>query len=262
MFIQLLKSPLAKLIFLITLLGNSALAKDNIPPKSDTVIFVHGFLRTSKNMSALASSFKKDGWHVENWSYPSRQKYIEEHAKDLVHRLNQIAKTQPGKPISFVTHSMGGLVVRCALNQLDCPNEAKMGRAVLIAPPNRGSEFARSLYKYKLFRSILGNKSGNQLMTTPLDGFDRLGSFPEYMPVLVISGTAGINPLISKGHDGKVGVNETHLSTPHFHEKSFAGHSWICHTPTVIKKTKEFISRHEKIITPSLIHHQEQIEDY
>ena len=247
MLTQLLKSHLVRFVFIFIFLGNCLFANEQnvtqIHPKSGIVIFVHGFMRTSKNMSALAFSFKKDGWRVENWSYPSRQKYIEEHAKDLVTRLNQISKQKPGKPISFVTHSMGGLVVRCALNHMDCPNEAKMGRAVLIAPPNRGSEFARKLYNFKLSRNVLGDKSGNQLMKTPLDGFDKLGNFPDLMPVLIFSGTAGFNPMISDVNDGKVGLNETCLSTAHFHEKTFAGHSWICHTPTVIKKTKEFLSK-------------------
>lgn len=246
MLTQLLKNRMAKFVITFTFLGNSLFARDQsftqTNPKSGTVVFVHGFMRTSKNMSALASSFRKDGWHVENWSYPSRQKYIEEHAKDLVDRLNQISKQSPGKPISFVTHSMGGLVVRCALNLKDCPNEAKIGRAVLIAPPNKGSVFARNLANYKLSRNVLGNKSGSQLMKTPLDGFDRLGNFPDSMPVLIISGTAGFNPMISEVNDGKIGLHETCLNTKHFHEKVFAGHSWICYMPTVINKTKKFLS--------------------
>ncbi len=203
-----------------------------IHPKSGTVIFVHGFMRSSKNMSALAFSFQKDGWNFENWSYPSRQKHIEEHAKDLVDRVKLISQQSPGKPISFVTHSMGGLIVRCALNHQDCPEEAKMGRAILIAPPNRGSIFARKLYNNRLARGILGQKSGKQLMTTSHNGFDKLGDFPNHMPVLVISGTAGINPMIPDANDGKVAFHETCLKTPHYHESSFSGHSWICHTPS------------------------------
>ncbi len=246
MLTQPLRNHLVRFVFIFIFLEKCLFANEQnitqIHPKSGTVIFVHGFMRTSKNMSVLAFSFKRDGWRVEKWSYPSRQKYIEEHAEDLVNRLNEISQQHPGKPISFVTHSMGGLVVRCALNHPECTNEAKMGRAVLIAPPNRGSLFARKLYNYKLSRKVLGNKSGKQLMTIPLDGFDKLGNFPDHMPVLIISGTAGFNPMISDVNDGKVGLNETCLSTAHFHEKSFASHSWICHSPTVIKKAKEFLS--------------------
>lgn len=252
MLTQLLRNHLVRFVFIFILLGKSLFANEQnvtqIHPKSGTVVFVHGFMRTSKNMSALAFSFKRDGWRVENWSYPSRKKYIEEHAKDLVNRLNQISRQEPGKPISFVTHSMGGLIVRCVLNHTDCPNEAKIGRAVLIAPPNKGSIFARKLHKFKPMRRVLGEKAGKELMTGHPKNFDRYGKFPEDMPVLVISGTAGINPMISGINDGKVSVTETRLQTDHFHESCLAGHSWICHTPSVIRKTKNFLFQESVIL--------------
>ncbi len=236
-----------KYLFLFMLFSKSLVG---CPALSDeTVVCVHGFMRTSKSMSRIAASLEKEGWAVERWSYPSRHKYIEEHAQDLVERLNQIVMERPGKPISFVTHSMGGLIVRCALNDPDCPSEAKQGRAVLIAPPNRGSVLARKLNKYALPKTILGKKAGSQLMTTLPDGFDALGDFPSDMPVLVIAGTAGINPLIAGPSDGKVGLRETCLNTPHFRVKSFSGHSWICQTPTVIKKTGAFLR--QRVLTHS-----------
>lgn len=205
------------------------------------VVLVHGFMRSSLNMGLINHYLKKDGWQTTNWSYPSRDKIIEEHAQDLCVYLKEIAKQQPGKPIHFVTHSMGGLVVRTALNQTDCPNEAKIGRAVLIAPPNRGSEFARTLNAYAFFRRVMGPNAGKQLMTTEWDGFDSLGSFPNSKKILVIAGTSGINPLITGTNDGKVSVDETSLPTPHIRVQYPAGHSWICYSPTVAKKVCSFL---------------------
>ena len=118
-----------------------------------------------------------------------------------------------------------------------------MGRAVLIAPPNRGSEFARNIGKYRLVRKVVGDQAGAELTQAPLDGFDQLGDFPEEMPVLVIAGTAGFNPLISGPNDGKVAVSETRLNSSHAHETCFAGHSWICHAPTVVKQSKRFLEQ-------------------
>ncbi|MGA8164885.1 MAG: alpha/beta hydrolase [Waddliaceae bacterium] len=234
------------MLFYSVLTANAARCEDEKhvfhPKPAGTVVLVHGFLRSSMNMYAFSHSFKKEGWNVVNWSYPSRRKLIEEHADDLVSRLKIIANCHPNEPISFVTHSMGALVLRCALNHSECPDEAKIGRAVLIAPPNRGSSFARSLHRYKPMRWLLGEKSGHQLMTTSPDGFDRMGNFPGDMPVLVISGTAGWNPAIGGVNDGKVGLQETCLQTPHYHASSYAGHSWICLVPSVVKKAKKFLS--------------------
>lgn len=211
--------------------------------QENTIVFVHGFMRSESNMSALARSFEKSGFHTVNWGYPSREKYIEEHGADLVRQLIEIASLRPGEPIHFVTHSMGGLVIRAAINHPLCPKEALMGRVVLIAPPNKGSLLARKLSRVKLLRNIFKNKSGKQLMTTPHGGFESLGNFPTHMPVLVISGTAGFNPLIRGYDDGKVAVSETCLSTPHAHETVFSGHSWICHSPATIKKARRFIMK-------------------
>ncbi len=232
-----------RVLFTLLVLQNCAFADiENNAPKNGIVVLVHGFMRKAGNMSMMQSSLKKEGWSVENWSYPSKEKYIEEHAEDLVYRLSEISKQHAGVPISFVTHSMGGLIVRCALNHPNCPNEAKMGRAVLVAPPNKGSVFARKLHNYKVFKAIAADKAGKQLMTTELEGFDYLGNFPDHMSVLVIAGTAGFNPMISGTNDGKVAVSETYLNTPHSHETVLAGHSWICHSPTVVKKAKAFLS--------------------
>ena len=47
--------------------------------------------------------------------------------------------------------------------------------------------------------------------------------------------------MISGKNDGKVGVDETRLSTPHEFRKVFAGHSWICHTLKTVEIAKEFL---------------------
>ncbi|MFZ0566016.1 MAG: hypothetical protein WAM28_07520 [Chlamydiales bacterium] len=208
---------------------------------SGSVVTVHGFMRSSKSMAVMASSIGKEGWRVLNWSYPSRSKYIEEHAEELVNRLKILSHKYPDRPISFVTHSLGALIVRSTLNHPDCPSEAKKGCAVLIAPPNRGAYFARYLHRYPLFRKILGEKAGQELMTTPRDGFDHLGDFPNQMPILIISGTGGTNPIIPDLNDGKVGLKETCLSTSHYHQTTPSRHTWICYKSDVIKKTKKFL---------------------
>jgi len=221
-----------KLIFLLIFVFSMSL----VMGFEDTIVCVHGFMRKGGNMSAITRSFQKEGCMVVNWTYPSRQKTIEEHAEDLVKDLQFIAQ---GKPISFVTHSMGGLIVRCALNHPDCPEDAKRGKAVLIAPPNGGSSLARYLHQYAFIRRVLGDKSGKQLMTA--EDFDHLGDFPEQMPVLVIAGTMGFNPFISGKNDGKVTVAETRLSTLYTHETVCAGHCWISHCPTTLQKAKHFM---------------------
>ncbi len=210
-------------------------------PGRGTVVCVHGFLRGRGCLWAMERSLKADGWRVENRDYPSRKWTIRKHAEDLAWELNRIAASHPGEPISFVTHSLGGLVVRAALNLPDCPAEARAGAAVLMAPPNLGSAMARRLQGSCLARLAFGPASGRELMEE--EDFEPLGAFPEGMPVLVVAGDFGFNPWIAGQDDGKVGVEETRLGTPHEFRRVHAGHSWIGWCPTVLRVSKRFLRR-------------------
>lgn len=200
---------------------------------AETVVCVHGFMRSAQSMALMANALRKEGHLVMNWSYPSRGESIESHAAALVEKLQELVQERPGEPICFVTHSLGGVIVRAALNHPDCPIEAKVGRAVLLAPPDRGAQLARTLYKRPLARILMGDGAGRDLGTTEEGGFDALGPFPESMGVLVIAGT----------RDGKVLIEETHLTSPHERLEGPYYHTWIAWHPRVITATKEFIGR-------------------
>ncbi len=231
------------LLFLIILQFRSINAQNMISihdknRKKPIVFCIHGFYRTKLNMYFIAKSLKKDN-EVYNWRYKSRDKYINEHAQDLVNQLIEIAKNNPNKPINFVTHSMGGLVLRCALNHKACPIEAKIGKAVLIAAPNKGSVMAQKLQKSRLVRYLFKDKAGSELMKKK--DFDDLGVFPASMEILQIVGTFGLNPWLHEKNDGKIAVSETKLNSPYKQINVKASHSWICYSPKVIRYVKEFI---------------------
>ncbi|MFN7732601.1 MAG: esterase/lipase family protein [Pirellula sp.] len=60
--------------------------------------------------------------------------------------LLQLEDTAPQTQVTLVTHSMGGLVARCALEWNADPAErrpAKVDRLVMICPPNHGSVLAK-----------------------------------------------------------------------------------------------------------------------
>lgn len=204
------------------------------------LVCLHGFMRSKSNMSLFKSEFKKVGWKVHVWAYPSRHDTIEGHAEEFASYLNELSLQYPDTDFHYVTHSMGGLVLRCALNRDDCPESVKNGKAILIAPPNRGSSYGRFLSRFKKVHEMAGEHAGRQLLTTKRNGFDYLGVFPETMKVLVIAGTCGFNPTIKGANDGKVGTDETRLPTPHHYKEIYAGHSWICHTPKTVETALDF----------------------
>lgn len=207
----------------------------------ESVYCLHGFLRSCNSMKKISTAFEQKGYNVVNWGYPSREKTIEEHAEDLVENLVKTAAVNPNEPIHFVTHSLGGIITRAALNHPKCPEEAKMGRAVLIAPPNQGSKFGNFLNYFGPIRKIVGPKAGAQVLL--IEDFSYIGEFPATCEVLIISGTFGWNPISRGKNDGKVGVTESCLNTPHEHKTHFSGHSWIMYSDCVIRCAGDFIDR-------------------
>ncbi len=212
-----------------------------IPMQAESVYCIHGFMRSPSSMASIGKALKKEGFNVHLFGYPSRDLTIREHSLLLLEELKKEAMAHPGEKIHFATHSLGGIILRAAINHSECPEEAKIGRAVLLSPPNRGSSFGRSLYHVPLMETYLGSKAGHELLTA--ENFDHFGSFPSSMKILVISGTCGWNPMIEGKSDGKVGVKEGCLHTLHDHITLFVGHSWMMYAPSTIEEVHAFISQ-------------------
>lgn len=223
-----------KLFLLFLFVGATSLSA------KETVYCIHGFMRTSGSMKKMAGAFERREYQVVNWGYPSREKAIIDHAKALLTDLQKSAKDNPGAPIHFVTHSMGGIILRAVHNLPDCPEEVKMGKAVLLAPPNRGTKFGRYLGRFGFMRKFLGPGAGRDLISS--ENFDYLGQFPSEKRILIISGTLGLNPIIGEVNDGKVGVTESCLPTPHDHKTHSSNHTWIMYSNEVINTTIQFIA--------------------
>ncbi len=66
------------------------------------------------------------------------------------------------------------------------------------------------------------------------------------MPILVLSGTFGLNPIFNEKNDGKVAVSESCPHTPHVHRYILAGHSWICRNPMIFDECVNFITNQSK----------------
>lgn len=185
--------------------------------QADTVVTVHGLLGTARDLRTISKVLKGSGYDVCPWEYSSRSKTFEENGAQLACALKQIAHYQPGVPIHFVSHSVGALVIRVALNHPDCPAEAKAGKAVLLAPPNQGSMLARNCKNCLPLRFALGNKLGWQFMNIDRQNNTFLGEFPACMPVLIIAGTKGTRDIFDgKVNDGFIALEETALNTPYY----------------------------------------------
>lgn len=200
--------------FLVILLSLSSLA---VQAHEGSVVFIHGFFMTYRSMVPIKRSLENLSLDLYLWDYRSRNDTVAENAEQLVCFLQKIAACAPDAPIHFVTHSSGAWVLRSALNHPCCPEEAKVGRAVLVAPPNRGSTLARDFKDVLPVSLVLGNDSGWELRNYTECDVIQLGNFPEEMQVLIIAGCKGpLQYWRDKPNDGFLLVEETALNTSYY----------------------------------------------
>ncbi len=170
------------------------------------VILLHGLGRTSRSLNTMAAALSKAGYVAVNLDYPSREKPVEELALETVPKgLQQCIRADAGT-VHFVTHSLGGILIRYYLSRRQVEN---LGRVVMLSPPNRGSEAADNLKDMAIYAWYNG-PAGQQLVTGPGGLPEQLG--PVNFPLGIITGNrhvffdAWLADIIPGEDDGKVSV--------------------------------------------------------
>jgi len=175
--------------------------------KSECVVLLHGLARTSLSMQIINQALLKRGYSVVNINYPSRQLPIAELATFAIEQGILKCRKKQCKKIHFVTHSLGGILVRHYTQSKTIPN---MHRVVMLGPPNQGSEIVDRLKKLPGYSQVQG-PAGLELGTADEDTPKQLG--PVNFELGIIAGKRSINPFLSSlipgQDDGKVSVEST-----------------------------------------------------
>ncbi len=205
----------------------------------ECVILLHGLCRTSRSMAPMERALSQAGYRVLNVDYPSRTAVIEKLSDDAIgHAVADCEKSGATK-IHFVTHSLGGILVRSYLQRHVIPN---LGRVVMLAPPNQGSEVVDKLGSWWIFKKLNG-PAGNELGTDANSVPNKLG--PAHFCVGIIAGDRSINwinsVLIPGPDDGKVSVERTKLAGMSDYIVIHATHPLIMRNRTAIRQTMEFL---------------------
>ena len=217
---------LALLMSLIETERDLAFAGEKLRADSgDYVVLLHGLGRSTWSMKKLEWALRGQHYRVINVAYPSTRVSIEDAADVWLERALKQQATDKTVKIHFVAHSMGGIVLRQYLSNHRVEN---LGRVVMLAPPNQGSELAERLKNNCLYRLATG-PSGQELGTRSASLPKRL--VPVDFSLGVIAGDRSLNPIFSAWipgpDDGKVSVQSTRVQGMEDFLLVHKSHTWM-----------------------------------
>ena len=208
------------------------------------VVLLHGLGRTGLSMHMLARACTAAGHRTLAPSYGLRTA-IPAILADLQPQMAKfaagIAEENAG-PVHFITHSLGGLVARALLNVARPPN---LGRVVMLAPPNAGSELVDTLERLGLDRIMLGPASRYLRTSRPESAEKRLGAVD--FDLGIIAGDRAIDPILPRlllpgANDGKVSVAATRIAGMRDHIVLPVQHTLMVADSRVIKQALGYLA--------------------
>lgn len=155
----------------------------------ELVIFMHGLWRSFRAMEPIVKEVSTAGFSTLNVPYPSYKENLEA----MVKRVKELVEVEQEsyRKIHFVTHSLGGVIVRDYLNT---HGHTKCDRVVMLAPPLQGSRIVDWLQSNRM-QFVLG-PAGTFLST------EEMALCPDALPnnveTAVIMGNKVRIPLLHK----------------------------------------------------------------
>ncbi len=211
------------------------------PPRGEVVLILHGLFRTRGAMRPLAEYLEQQGGlTVVNVGYPTTRGTIAEHAARLDRVIGHLEHVDT---LHFVAHSLGNLVVRQWLHdyqQRERP--VKVGRMVMLAPPNHRPVLARKLAPFDITHQIGGHAL--QQLAHDWESIAPGLATPDFDFGILAGGRgnlAGYNPLVPGDDDLVVSVASTKLAGARDFRRVASVHTFLMNQKQVQEYTLRFL---------------------
>jgi pimeloyl-ACP methyl ester carboxylesterase len=203
------------------------------------VLLLHGHGRSGASMGILGAAFREAGYRILAPSYGMRRPMPA--ILDLLAPKLRAFEAGFDGPLHIVTHSLGGLVARALIH---AHRPTRLGRVVMLAPPNCGSELADLLDHLGLGEAVLGPVA-RQLLTRRGADEEKLLGVVDY-ELGIVAGNRSLSPyvparILPRPHDGKVSVAATKLDGMVDHVVVPVPHALMVHHPKSIAQALAFI---------------------
>jgi pimeloyl-ACP methyl ester carboxylesterase len=203
------------------------------------VVLLHGIARSARSFRKMQAALEAAGYATLNLDYRSRERSLEALVADIHPAILAFAAGVDG-PLHFVAHSMGGLLARAYIAR---QQPQRLGRVLMLGPPNNGSEIADRFRHLALYRAFFG-PAGQQLATRP-DAATRALLPPPNYELGIIAGDRSIYPIASlflpASNDGRVSVASTRLGGMADHIVIATAHPLLVRNPQAIAQTIVFL---------------------
>lgn len=206
----------------------------------EAIILIHGLSLNKWCMKKIAKYFKDKNYFIINFDYPSRKYPIDQLVKLFLipylidKQLNNFTK------VHFITHSMGGIIVRYYLNNYSLDNLSKV---IMLCPPNKGSELVDKLDCW-LLRKYLG--PAFLQLSSKIDSFVNQLSVPDFN-LGIIMGNKKVEPFFSKflptNNDGVVSIDSAIISNKTDFLILPVNHLSILYNNLIPKQIEHFINQ-------------------
>lgn len=206
--------------------NQQVMAKSITENNGEYVVLLHGLGRTSLSMQKIGLELVKNNYRVININYPSKNNSIVNIAENNLKKELTDKYTDTDEKINFVTHSMGGIIVRYFLANNNLEN---INRIIMLAPPNQGSEMADKWSSYKIVTDTIG-PALKEMATED-------NSLVNVLPNLNFE--IGV---IAGEYDKKVSPEQTKLDNMTDFIIFPIGHTWIMNNNEVIEATLNFLT--------------------